>query len=297
MAVPDNGPVIVSISWWLCFLCGGFLALRVYAKLSRSQSLWWDDYTLITSWTLLLIQSVITQIGQRLGFGKHTVDIAPCNLATIALYTSIGASISCFASTGSKISFGVTLLRLFKGPSKWFVWFSIVTLFMAMLPSALLTWIICTPPEKAWNPSVEGKCWDPVIATDYGIFNAAWCAVIDFALALLPWTLLWGLQMRMTEKIGVGVAMSLGVLSGVCAIIKGVYVVQLREQDFFYNGKDVTIWTSVETATAITGASIPVLRVFFKEKRSTHVTQDRRNDESVPQAQVKRPRSISMSQV
>jgi hypothetical protein len=54
--------------------------------------------------------------------------------------------------------------------------------------------------------------------------------------------------------------------SGVCAIVKGVYVIQLRSGDFSYNGKDVTIWTAVETATAIIAASIPVLRVFFKDK-------------------------------
>jgi hypothetical protein len=53
--------------------------------------------------------------------------------------------------------------------------------------------------------------------------------------------------------------------AGLCAIIKGLYLMQLREQDFYYNGKDVTIWTVVETATAIIAASIPVLRVFFKD--------------------------------
>ena len=31
------------------------------------------------------------------------------------------------------------------------------------------------------------------------------------------------------------------------------------------NGKDVTIWTAAETAIAITAASIPQLRVFFKD--------------------------------
>lgn len=50
-----------------------------------------------------------------------------------------------------------------------------------------------------------------------------------------------------------------------CAIVKGIYVIQLRQEDFFYHGKDVTIWTAVETAAAIIAASIPVLRVFFKE--------------------------------
>jgi hypothetical protein len=55
-----------------------------------------------------------------------------------------------------------------------------------------------------------------------------------------------------------------------CAIIKGIYLMQLREQDFYYNGKDVIIWTVVETATAIIAASMPILRVFFKEAVSSY---------------------------
>lgn len=81
-----------------------------------------------------------------------------------------------------------------------------------MIPSSLSTWVECSPPEKAWNSMVEGHCRDPSITVRYGIFNAAWCAWVDFALALLPWKLIWNLQLRTREKIGVGIAMSLGVL-------------------------------------------------------------------------------------
>lgn len=35
---------------------------------------------------------------------------------------------------------------------------------------------------------------------------------MDIALALLPWTVIWGLQMKLKEKIGVAIAMSCGVL-------------------------------------------------------------------------------------
>jgi len=34
----------------------------------------------------------------------------------------------------------------------------------------------------------------------------------DFVLALLPWTIVWNVQMQKKEKIGIAVAMSLGVL-------------------------------------------------------------------------------------
>ncbi|KAG9197370.1 hypothetical protein G6514_001632 [Epicoccum nigrum] len=270
MAIPDNGPVIVGVTWWLTFFSGGFLGLRIYAKVTRRQGLWWDDWILIASWGFLLIEAILTQVGQALGFGKPLLYVDPKNLLTISFGTSLSITISCFASTLSKISFGVTLLRLTADKIRWSVWFCIVTLFLVMLPSAFITYIQCTPTAKAWNPTLEGHCWDIVAVTNYGIFNAAWCTAADIYLALLPWNVLWGLQMRMHEKIGVGIAMSMGILAGLCAIIKGIYIQQIRETDFSYNGKDVIIWTAVETAVAIIGASLPVLRVFLREKVSSY---------------------------
>ncbi|OLN88281.1 hypothetical protein CCHL11_00260 [Colletotrichum chlorophyti] len=276
--IETNGPLIEGVTWFLCFFCGAFLALRLYAKLSRGQRLWWDDYVLIFSWICLFVESVITQMGINLGFGRHYYDITPpSNLMTIATYTSIGASISCFASTGSKVGFGVTLLRLTTDWYRGFVWFAIVTLTAVMLPSATLTWLKCTPVQKNFNRQIEGTCWDESVTLNYGIFNAAWCAAMDFLLALVPWKLIWGMRMRKHEKVGICIAMSLGWLAGVCAIIKGVYLVQLEQGDFFFNGKDVTIWTAVETATAIIASSIPVLRVFVKEKASTNRSNDNKN--------------------
>jgi hypothetical protein len=230
MGVPDNGPLIVGATWALTLLAGVFLGLRLYAKLSRKQGLWWDDHILIVSWVrrllnnsahssrlnvgqiLLLVEAIVTQVGQLMGFGKRTMDIPVDRLATIALGSSVVASISCFASTLSKISFGVTLLRLTQGMTRWFVWFCIVTLGLIMLPSALNTWVQCTPIQKSWNPLIEGTCWPASVLINYGIFNAAWCAAADFALALLPWKLIWGLQLKLREKLGVGIAMSMGLL-------------------------------------------------------------------------------------
>jgi hypothetical protein len=36
---------------------------------------------------------------------------------------------------------------------------------------------------------------------------------MDFVLALLPWSLLWKLQMNKREKVGIVVAMSMGIMS------------------------------------------------------------------------------------
>jgi len=43
-------------------------------------------------------------------------------------------------------------------------------------------------------------------------FVVGYSAATDFALALLPWKIIWNLQMEGREKFGVAVAMSMGVL-------------------------------------------------------------------------------------
>jgi hypothetical protein len=41
---------------------------------------------------------------------------------------------------------------------------------------------------------------------------AAWSAFMDFVLAVVPWVLFWDVKMKSLEKIGLIVAMSLGIL-------------------------------------------------------------------------------------
>lgn len=54
-------------------------------------------------------------------------------------------------------------------------------------------------------PSTKGSG----ISTDVAV---AYSAGMDIVLSFLPWKLVWSLQMKLKEKIGVAVAMSLGVL-------------------------------------------------------------------------------------
>jgi hypothetical protein len=69
MGVPDNGPLIVGVTWFLTVFCGGFLALRIYAKLSRLQGLWWDDHILIVSWVRKRHCALLAQ------YDIHTTDL------------------------------------------------------------------------------------------------------------------------------------------------------------------------------------------------------------------------------
>lgn len=47
-------------------------------------------------------------------------------------------------------------------------------------------------------------------------------AACDFILALLPWKMIFNLQMKRSERISVAIALSMGVLAGVTGIMKAV---------------------------------------------------------------------------
>lgn len=163
----------------------------------------------------------------------HIVDIAaaePLNVTQIAIYVQVVLTIAGLAINFSKISFAVTLLRLTKGWWQYFVWFIIGSLVVLMIPALIFPWVQCVPFVKSFDDTIPGTCFPKSIAINYAIFEAGrvpwqglsttvvtnqikgWSAAVDFALAMIPWTILWKLQMLRSEKIGVGLAMSLGVL-------------------------------------------------------------------------------------
>lgn len=73
----------------------------------------------------------------------------------------------------------------------------------------LLTW--CRPVSATWDPSA-GTCGDVSIVTSISYFISAVIIVTDWACALLPGFILWGVQMRTRVKISLIVVLSLGVL-------------------------------------------------------------------------------------
>ncbi|KAF6814460.1 hypothetical protein CSOJ01_04011 [Colletotrichum sojae] len=266
----DYGPTINAVVWSQVGLSLFFLCLRVYCKFKKHRGLWWDDHVLIASWLALLIASALTSVNVSLGFGKHVFQINPVNFPAIGLNGQIVSTISISAAVWSKTSFAMTLLRIEgKGWTRYLIWFAIVSMNLLMGMNAMAGWIQCAPIEKYWHPDLPGRCWDPKVAAYYGVFAAGYSALMDILLAMLPWKLIWGLQMKTQEKIGVGIAMSMGLFAGATAIVKCTTIPTLLSGDFTYDGSDLVIWGTAESGVTIVAASIPVLRVLVRDVASS----------------------------
>ncbi|KAF5003893.1 hypothetical protein FDECE_9598 [Fusarium decemcellulare] len=246
------------------------LFLRIYCKLWRGRGLWWDDHLLIASWVALSIAVSINTYLVSLGFGRHMDTIDDDDLKTINLNTILVATFGIIATTTSKSSFAITLYRIATNQwMKYFLIFVIVSINISMN----LVWIFgfakCSPLQRVWDPSVPGTCWNKKRLLHYQLFAAYYSAILDFILAFLPWPILMRMSMLRRERLGVAVAMSLGAIAGITGIVKAVLVVNMTSTDITYDRVDLTIWTLTEPAASIMAVCIPVLRMLYRELKSS----------------------------
>lgn len=175
----------------------------------------------------------------RLGLGTHIDVVAmqeggPQKLVTMALLTYCAQSLAIMACTLGKTSFAVTLLRIVVQPwAKWILWFIIITMNIVNVLAAIFVFVQCKDPRNLWDKNIHSECWPVDVFTNFSLFVGCKLALLyspmsfsfsmlttwtaysglqDFVLALLPWKIVWGLQMSMKERIAIGFCMSMGVL-------------------------------------------------------------------------------------
>ena len=67
----------------------------------------------------------------------------------------------------------------------------------------------CNPREKSWKPWVEGTC---VNINAVNTFIAGFNLFLDIGILILPYRVIWTLQLSMRQKIGVSFIFSVGVM-------------------------------------------------------------------------------------
>jgi hypothetical protein len=160
---------------------------------------------------LLVVNVTCTTVDGSEGLGQHieVLLLKGADIPPIMELLSLSSFFGILGAVTSKTSFAITLLRLTEGWMKKLVWAIIISMNTIMLADALLVFLACDPPQKTWNTSLPGTCWNPLT---FSIFAGSYSGVMDIVLALLPWKITWNLQMRKKEKFGLAFAMSLGVL-------------------------------------------------------------------------------------
>ncbi|KAJ6157776.1 hypothetical protein N7470_005368 [Penicillium chermesinum] len=174
----------------------------------------------------------------------------------------------------SKTSFAFTLLRIVTRPwMKVLIWFIIVSMNAIMWLCAISYLAQCRPAAALWNVKLmaTAKCWPTNVFETIALVAGSYSGCMDFILSVLPWIVLWELEMKKREKAGIALAMSMGIFAAVTAFIKTSKLVNVAQvQDFTWFCSSLTIWAAAETGLTIFAASIPALRLLVIRARSNY---------------------------
>ncbi|KAI0186637.1 hypothetical protein EV127DRAFT_167226 [Xylaria flabelliformis] len=268
-APDDFGPSVEACLWSLATLAAGWLALRLYLKIRRHRGLWWDDHFLTISWVCVVLSNASTSVAISLGWATPLLEVSPMNWPRILLILYISGLFSLLAAAISKTSFALTLLRISNGWVKCVVWFAIVTVNAVVGLSIIFNWVQCTPVEKNFYIFIPGSCWPRETLIGYNTFVAAYSGIMDILLALLPWKIIWNMNMSRKERFGAICAMSLGILAGTISLIK-IFALTGTIQSDLNSSIQLTILSIAETSITIMAASIPILRALARDKSGPH---------------------------
>lgn len=149
------------------------------------------------------------------GLGRHQETLTTFEIVQVAKWDWIPQPFNIMALVFVKLSIAALLLRLL-GPqakySKWFLHISITLFTLTMVVASITTFAQCDPPRALWEDVPGAKCWDASVQAGIATFGGAFSAFMDFALALLPLTLIRGLTMSRKKKGALAVLLGAGIL-------------------------------------------------------------------------------------
>ncbi|KAJ5888952.1 hypothetical protein N7495_008993 [Penicillium taxi] len=123
--------------------------------------------------------------------------------------------------------------------------------------------ILCCPAPVSYF-------WNSTISTDgtwrynfynYYIGNAAGNVVTDVFILFVPVPTVWGLDVRITQKISISMVLLLGVFVCIASIVRIHYLTFLKDEtDITWTISQVYVWSTVEPCVGIICASLPTLK-------------------------------------
>jgi hypothetical protein len=144
------------------------------------------------------------------GMGLHADTMPPGNVVLVAKYLVVAEVLYVYNLVWTKMSILLFYYRIFRFP--YFKrWAYIISTFIVLwvICITFLFIFICVPVEKLWYPQLPGRCINQVATW---IANAISTIVTDLAILMLPIPQIWSLQLRLSEKMALTFAFSLGFL-------------------------------------------------------------------------------------
>ncbi|MCJ1233939.1 hypothetical protein MMC14_001897 [Varicellaria rhodocarpa] len=280
----NHGPGLLAEYTIFLFVSINVVVLRFIARV-KSKGIGLDDYLMLAALVQLLLLYLdcetdptqlitITDFGVtieivRLGLGRHlyylTSDIP--RLVRLLELNFISELLSLQAICCVKLSVAFLILRI-GGLNKWLRSGLIATIVIQVSSTLAFTLVLlvqCRPITANWNLAIKptADCIPMAGLIDSSYATTATSILTDFSCALLPFPIVWNLQMPRKRKAYVLGLLFLAVFPGICGILRLVHVADLSGSDITFDIIPLAEWGFAEVFLGIIFGSIPPCRALL----------------------------------
>ena len=216
---------------------------RLFTRFHIAKSAGWEDYCALLAWVGVVGYAITGIILFQNGVGSHQWDVTMLEALQSGKASYASEPIYRLTLVFAKLAILLQLLRIFVPGSQGTLYYAIHALIWFNILShgtfIIVALFQCTPVEKAWNPTVNGKC---INIRAVFISTAVINVFSDFSILLLPLYSIWQLQMPVKRKVGVSAVFCLGLIACIASVIHLVYDIKsLRSKDLSWVGAPIVL--------------------------------------------------------
>ncbi|TLS28451.1 hypothetical protein PpBr36_01423 [Pyricularia pennisetigena] len=280
----NPGMQLACAMWALTAMSLALVALRLYTRIRIIKFVGAEDHMYAWTGLFLLLFTCFIQVGVHHGLGRSFWSLGLDDSSDAIFWTYVANTFAITGNAMAKLSMGLFLLRVVQITwQRVALWALIAITAGTSIALTVMLWNQTTPVKASWDPLRTPGTWNIQIQP-MSVGLGAWSSVCDFFFAIFPWLFIWSLRMPQREKLMLAGGMSLGVVAGVCGIVRTVVLSRLDVFDYTLNFVPYFGWAGAEIAVAMFCIGIPTLRPLYMKKRHgvTHETVSNGNGSGQP---------------
>ncbi|KAI0586086.1 hypothetical protein TUN199_01042 [Pyrenophora tritici-repentis] len=263
----NRGPELTAICSTFVSLAFITTVLRVWIRTRIVKAFGADDYWMMAALIAHVMFATCAIGGVHYGTGRHMDTLSYEQQYKAMRYWWLCYIAYCWAMITSKISIGLFLLRVtVKALHKYIIYSAMGLTVLTGLIFFFVTLFQCSPVSFFWNKHIEGgTCVNVDVIIGLTFLYSAISVISDFTFAILPFFLIWGLNMSYKTRIMLIPILGMGCIASLAVVVRMGYVMDFRNPDFLWATVDIAIWSDIEQGLAITAGSLATLRPLWRQ--------------------------------
>ncbi|PLB49360.1 hypothetical protein P170DRAFT_182674 [Aspergillus steynii IBT 23096] len=260
-AVDPDSRIDRDVAICLVFSVLAFAAvgLRFWIRLQTKRCAWADDFAALSSAVLGAAYTGIAVGQTRWGLGTSAAYFPIENAVPFGKIQYAGGPVYTLALLGFKVSLLSSYLRIggFIQAYKVTIIVVIVAVVCNQLIFTFLLLFACRPIAKQWDMTIPGKCINTV-ASYYALAGTS--LGFDLLIIALPLPVLWGLRLRLRQRIALLVIYAVGFFITVIQIIR---IFTIKALQTYTDSEPIVVWSSVEISLGVIVSCVPTYGTYF----------------------------------